>query len=57
MHESSSYENINPYKYKQRVNMDEIRDRMPSKNKEKFLSSSKSPRLHNVAKDKVNVSI
>jgi hypothetical protein len=57
MHESSSYENINPYKYKQRVNMDEIRDRMPSKDKEKFLSSSKSPRLRNVAKDKVNVSI
>ena len=57
MHESSSYENINPYKYKQRVNMDEIRDRMPSKDKGKFLSSSKSPRLRNLAKDKVNVSI
>jgi hypothetical protein len=57
MHESSSYENINPYKYKQRVNMDEIRDRMPSKDKEKFLSSNKSPRVSNAAKDKVNVSI
>ena len=55
MHESSSYENINPYKYKQRINMDDIRDRMPGKGK--FLSSRKSPRLSNAAKDKINVSI
>jgi len=55
MHEASSYENINPYKYKQRINMDDIRDRMPGKGK--FLSSRKSPRLSNVAKDKINVSI
>lgn len=54
MHESSSYENMNPYKYKQRINMDEIRDRMPDKGK--FLSSKKSPRLSNVAKDKLHVS-
>ena len=57
MHESSSYENVNPYKYKQRVNMDEIRDRMPSKDKEKFLSSSKSPRVSNAAKDRLIVSL
>jgi hypothetical protein len=55
MHESSSYENMNPYKYKQRINMDEIRDRMP--NKGKFLSSKKSPRLSNEAKDKIFVSL
>ena len=57
MHESSSYENVNPYKYKQRVNMDEIRDRMPSKDKEKFLSSNKSPRVSNAAKDRLIVSL
>ena len=55
MHEASSYENMNPYKYKQRTNMDEIRDRMPDKGK--FLSSRKSPRLSNAAKDKIFVSI
>jgi hypothetical protein len=55
MHESSSYENMNPYKYKQRINMDEIRDRMPDKGK--FLSSNKSPRLSNAAKDKIYVSL
>jgi len=55
MHESSSYENMNPYKYKQRINMDEIRDRMPDKGK--FLSSKKSPRLSNAAKDKLHVSV
>jgi hypothetical protein len=55
MHESSSYENMNPYKYKQRINMDDIRDRMPGKGK--FLSSRKSPRLSNVAKHKETVSL
>ena len=55
MHESSSYENMNPYKYKQRINMDEIRDRMPGKGK--FLSSRKSPRLSNVAKHRETVSL
>ena len=55
MHESSSYENMNPYKYKERINIDEIRDRMPDKGK--FLSSSKSPRISNVAKHKETVSL
>ena len=55
MHESSSYENINPYRYKQRINIDELRDRMQRKGK--FLSSSKSPRISNVAKHKETVSL
>jgi hypothetical protein len=55
MHESSSYENINPYRYKQRINIDELRDRMSGKGQ--FLSSSKSTRLSNAAKDKINISI
>jgi hypothetical protein len=55
MHEASSYENMNPYKYKQRTNMDDIRDRMPDKGK--FFSSRKSPRLSNAAKDKIFVSL
>ncbi len=55
MNESSSYENMNPYKYKQRINMDDVRDRMRTKGK--FASNNKSLRVSNVAKDKVNVSL
>ena len=55
MHEPSSYENINPYKYKQIINIDEVRDRMPGK--DKFLSDNKLLKNSNNAKEKMNISV
>lgn len=55
MHEPSSHENVNPYKYKQRINIDEVRDRMPSK--DKFLSDNKLLKNSNNAKEKMNISV
>ena len=55
MHHSSSYENVNPYKYKQRINIDDVRDRMPDK--DKFLSDNKLFKNSNVAKERTNVSV
>jgi hypothetical protein len=55
MHQSSSYENINPYKYKQRLNIDDVRDRMPDK--DKFLSDTKVLKNSNNAKEKMTVSV
>jgi hypothetical protein len=55
MHHSSSYENVNPYKYKQRINIDDVRDRMPDK--DKFLSDNKLSKNSNNDKIKTNVSI
>ena len=55
MHEPSSHENVNPYKYKQRINIDEVRDRMPGK--DKFLSDNKLLKNSNNAKEKMNISV
>ena len=55
MHKSSTLENVNPYKYKQRVNVDDVRDRMPDK--DKFLSDNKLLKNSNNAKTKMNVSV
>lgn len=55
MHHSSSYENVNPYKYKQRINIDDVRDRMPDK--DKFLSDNKLLKNSNIAKERTNVSV
>ena len=54
MHKSSTLENVNPYKYKQRVNVDDVRDRMPDN--DKFLSDNKLLKNSNNAKTKMNVS-
>ena len=55
MHEVESLENINPYKYKERINIDDIRDIMPGK--DKFLSDKKSLTKKNKANNKKNISI
>ena len=55
MHEPSSHENVNPYKYKQRINIDDVRDRMPGK--DKFLSDNKLLKNSNNAKEKMNISV
>jgi hypothetical protein len=55
MHELSSLENINPYKYKERINIDDIRDIMPGK--DKFLSDRNSSTKRDKANDKKKISI
>jgi hypothetical protein len=53
--DAHSYENVNPYKYKQRINIDDVRDRMPDK--DKFLSDNKLFKNSNIAKERTNISV
>jgi len=48
-------ENINPHRYIERVNIDDVRDRMPGK--DKFLSDSDLLKDKNKSKHKLNVSV
>jgi hypothetical protein len=55
MRPSMILENVNPYKYIERVNIDELRDIMPGK--DKFLSDSDLLKNKNKSKYKSNVSV
>ncbi len=55
MKEPFFIENINPHKYIERVNIDDVRDRMPGK--DKFLSDSDLLKNKNKSKHKLNVSV
>ena len=55
MKEPFLLENINPHRYIERVNIDDIRDRMPGK--DKFLSDSDLLKNNNKSKHKLNVSV